>query len=115
MGGRAGSGNDLQSVGASGDRRRFGPVARVAASQRFGERVRGLRIAAGLTEDELGARCGAVGQAVSRIERGHPEPRLWQILQVCHGLDVAPDTLLGALVNSLEATAPAEDTGDCNA
>jgi DNA-binding XRE family transcriptional regulator len=111
---RDGSGNDDQSGGAAGDQRGFGRAARVAASQRFGERVRGLRIGAGLTEDELGARCGAVGQAISRIERGHPEPRLWQILQMCHGLDVTPDTLLGALVNSLGATAPAEDTGDCN-
>lgn len=104
---RDGSGND--------DQRRFGRAARAAASQRFGERVRGLRIAAGLTEDELGARCGAVGQAISRIELGHPEPRLWQILQMCHGLEVTPDTLLGALVNSLGATTPQEDTGDCNA
>jgi DNA-binding XRE family transcriptional regulator len=113
MAGRAGSGNDEKRVGSAGDRRRFGRAARVAASQRFGERVRGLRIAAGLTEDELGARCGTVGQAISRIERGHPEPRLWQILQVCHGLDVTPDTLLGALVSSLRATGPQEDTGDC--
>ncbi len=114
MGGRAGSGNDEQSVGAASDRRRFGPAARAATSQRFGERVRGLRIAAGLTEDELGARCGTVSRTISRIEQGHPEPRLWEILQLCHGLDVTPDTLLGALVNSLVATAPQEDTGDCS-
>src|ERR1700683_1115088 len=106
MGARDGSGNDEQSVAAAGDRRRFGPAARVTACQRFGERVRGLRIAAGLTEDELGARCGTDSQTISRIEQGHPEPRLWQILQVCHGLGVTSDTLLGALVNSLRATAP---------
>jgi len=54
MGARAASGNDEPSVGAAGDRRRFCPAARVTTSQRFGERVRGLRIAAGLTEGELG-------------------------------------------------------------
>jgi transcriptional regulator with XRE-family HTH domain len=71
--------------------------------------VRGLRIAAGLTEDELGARCGTVSRTISRIEQGHPEPRLWHIVQMCHGLEVTPDMLLGALVNSLAAQG---DTGD---
>ena len=101
---RAGSEGAERSGGAASDPRLFAPGARVAAAERFGTRVRELRMAAGLTEDELGGRCGTVSPMISRIERGHPEPHLWQIVQVCHGLDVTPDALLGDLVRSLRFT-----------
>jgi ribosome-binding protein aMBF1 (putative translation factor) len=79
------------------DRRLIGP-ARADLVRRFGERVREMRTAAGLSEDELGARSGTVSSAISKIERGRGEPRLWQIVQVCRGLDVTPDLLLSDLV-----------------
>jgi transcriptional regulator with XRE-family HTH domain len=60
-------------------------------------------MAAGLTPDELGARCGAVSQTISKIESGRLEPRVSQIVQMCRGLDVTPDTLLGELVGPRRA------------
>ena len=59
---------------AMGDPCFFGSEARVLLAQGFGVRVRELRVAAGLTPDELCARCGTVGSAISKIERGRPEP-----------------------------------------
>jgi transcriptional regulator with XRE-family HTH domain len=76
----------------------LGAAVRTELAVRFGERVRELRLLAGLSPDELGARCGTVSAVVSKIELGRPEPRLWQIVQLCRGLAVTPDTLLGELV-----------------
>jgi transcriptional regulator with XRE-family HTH domain len=66
----------------------------------FGMRVRQLRTAAKLSEDELAARCGFVNpRSVRRIEDGgRREPGLSAIVQLCWGLEVAPDRLLAALV-----------------
>jgi ribosome-binding protein aMBF1 (putative translation factor) len=88
------------------DRRLIGPAAHADLARRFGERVRELRTAAGLSEDELGARSGTVSSAISKIERGRGEPRLWQIVQVCRGLDATPDLLLSHLVRPPEANRP---------
>jgi DNA-binding XRE family transcriptional regulator len=85
-----------QKPGAAGVR--LGAAARAALAVRFGERVRDLRSIAELSPDELAARCGTVSATISKIERGRPEPRLWQIVQLCRGLAVTPDTLLGELV-----------------
>lgn len=81
------------------DRRLIGPKAPADLVRRFGERVRELRTAAGLSEDELGARSETVSSAISKIERGRGEPRLWQIVQVCRGLDATPNLLLSDLVH----------------
>jgi ribosome-binding protein aMBF1 (putative translation factor) len=84
--------------GVADQRRLIGPAAHADLARRFGERVRELRTAAGLSVGELGARCETTDSAISKIERGRSEPRLWQIVRVCRGLDVTPDMLLGDLV-----------------
>jgi transcriptional regulator with XRE-family HTH domain len=71
-------------------------MAQSAAARAFGERVRRLRVAAALSEDELARRCGLV--TISKIETGRREPRLSQILMLCDGLGVSPDTLMRDLV-----------------
>jgi transcriptional regulator with XRE-family HTH domain len=83
--------------GAAGDRL-GAAAARAVLAVRFGERVRDLRLIAELSPDELAARCETVSATVSKIERGRPEPRLWQIVPLCRGLGVTPDTLLSELV-----------------
>jgi transcriptional regulator with XRE-family HTH domain len=67
-------------------------IAQPATVRAFGERVRRLRITAALSEDELARRCGLV--TISKIETGRREPRLSQILMLCDGLGVPPDTLM---------------------
>ena len=86
------------------DERVLGPAERATLARQFGARVRELRMAAGLTPDELGARCGTVGQTISKIENGRLEPRVSQIVQICQGLDVTPKTLLGDLVRPRRAS-----------
>lgn len=71
-------------------------MAQSAAAQAFGERVRRLRVAAAWSEDELALQCGLA--AVNKIETGRREPRLSEILSLCKGLGVSPDTLMRDLL-----------------
>ena len=60
----------------------------------FGAKVRRLRDAAGLTQEQLGARCGMDLAAISRIERGLKDTQLSTIVRLAHALDVTPASLL---------------------
>ncbi|MBM6978382.1 MAG: helix-turn-helix transcriptional regulator [Actinomyces succiniciruminis] len=44
---------------------------------RFGERVRDLRLAAGLTQEQLAERWNSSAVTVSRIENGRMNPGVW--------------------------------------
>jgi len=64
----------------------------------FGERMRELRLAAGLSPSRLASRCGVSAETIRKAELGHlAEPGLVLILSVCNGLRVKPDSLLGEL------------------
>ena len=56
--------------------------------------MRRLRKAAGLTQEQLGERCNMGLSAVSRLERGHRNPRLETLVRLAHALEVPPATLL---------------------
>jgi transcriptional regulator with XRE-family HTH domain len=64
------------------------------AQAQFGATVRRLRTAAGLTQEQLGERCGMDLSAVSRLERGHRNPRLDTLVRLARALDVTPADLL---------------------
>ncbi len=78
-----------------------------AASERmmlmraFGEKLRQLRLEAGLTPGRLARRCRVVRDTLSKAEGGRIEPSrgliLILILILCDRLGVCPDTLLGGL------------------
>lgn len=68
-------------------------MARVA----FGRRMRDLRKARGISQDDLAYRTGVHPTAIGRMERGRREPRLTTILRVARGLDVRPGALLDDL------------------
>jgi transcriptional regulator with XRE-family HTH domain len=78
----------------------LGEIERQAMIIAFGRRVRQLRMRAGLSEDELAARCGFINpKRITQIERSAGrEPSLTAIVQLCWGLDVLPDILLAGLV-----------------
>ena len=59
--------------------------------QRFGDRIKELRLARGVTQDELSERVGVFRTYMSRIETGVANPTL---------------TLLQALADALEVTLP---------
>jgi transcriptional regulator with XRE-family HTH domain len=63
----------------------------------FGQRLRDLRAAHGVSQDELARRTGIHPTAIGRFERGDREPRLSSILRLARGLGVEP----GELVNGL--------------
>src|SRR5262244_1816345 len=60
----------------------------------FGQRLRHLRRARGLTLAELGARVGRAPSALSLLENGRREPKLSLIEALAKALSVAPDELL---------------------
>jgi DNA-binding CsgD family transcriptional regulator/DNA-binding XRE family transcriptional regulator len=64
----------------------------------FGERIRDLRIEAGLSEGDLAARCGVARSTIKKTELGRGEPRLSLILTLCDGLGVSPGVLMGDLL-----------------
>src|SRR5215475_15436652 len=60
----------------------------------FGQRLRHLRRAHGLTLADLGARVGRAPSALSLLENGRREPKLSLIEALAKALSVAPDELL---------------------
>ncbi len=60
----------------------------------FGQRLRHLRRAKGLTLDALGQRVGKAGSYLSLVENGHREARLSLIDALAGALEVAPAELL---------------------
>lgn len=66
-----------------------------AASVAFGQRLRELRAASGMSQDALAQATDIHPTAIGRMERGAREPRLTTILRLARGLGVPP----GELVN----------------
>lgn len=81
---------------------RIEPVDPRAASIAFGQRLRGLRVERGISQDGLARRTGVHPTAIGRLERGAREPRLTTILHLARGLSEQPGALLDDLVISAE-------------
>lgn len=64
----------------------------------FGRRVRKARGAAGISQEELGHRCGLHRTYISSLERGERNVGLLNILTVATVLEVEPAELLAGLV-----------------
>jgi transcriptional regulator with XRE-family HTH domain len=66
--------------------------------RKLGERIRRARLAAGLTQTELGQRIGyAAATAVSKLEHGMSGLDVLVFARICKALKVEPDTLLRGL------------------
>ena len=70
----------------------------LAVSVAFGQRLRELRTAHGVSQDQLARETGIHSTAVGRFEHGAREPRLRSILRLADGLGVKPGVLLDPLV-----------------
>jgi transcriptional regulator with XRE-family HTH domain len=66
----------------------------VQPEERFGANVRRLRTAAGLSQEQLGARAELHRTEISLLERAAREPRLSTIVRVARALRVRPAELL---------------------
>ena len=62
--------------------------------KRFGQRVRELRIAAGLSQEELAERAGLHRTYIGGIERGERNVGVLNLLQLARALKVRPGELL---------------------
>ena len=62
----------------------------------FGNRIRALRIAAAMTQEDLADRCGLFRTYMSRIETGQANPTLTMILLLADGLGVHVTALFDA-------------------
>jgi transcriptional regulator with XRE-family HTH domain len=63
-------------------------------TQRFGRRVRELRVKTGLSQEEFAARCGLDRTYMSGIERGKRNVSLRNIDAIARALDVSLSELL---------------------
>ena len=55
----------------------------------FGRRVRKARGAAGISQEELGHRCGLHRTYIGHVERGEVNPTLASIVRIADALDAA--------------------------
>jgi transcriptional regulator with XRE-family HTH domain len=69
----------------------------VQAQVQLGRNLRGRRVAAGWSQQELSDRCGLHLTEISRLENGHKNPRLDTIVKVADALGVAPGKLLAGV------------------
>jgi transcriptional regulator with XRE-family HTH domain len=63
----------------------------------FGQKLRQLRHAAGLTPDSLAHKSQVSPARISSAENGRKEPSLSLILKLCDGLELTPNELIGDL------------------
>lgn len=68
----------------------------ITLRQRFGERVRELRIAAGYSQEAFADRCGFARSYMSRVERGGANPSLDAVQVFADALGVQVATLFDA-------------------
>ncbi|BBH71174.1 hypothetical protein ACTI_78590 [Actinoplanes sp. OR16] len=82
----------------------------------FGNRLRSLRRASGLTIDQLAAASGVSGRAISDMERGHSRaPQVRTLAALAEGLGLPPDQLgeLSALAEDQRSRASSEGPRLC--
>ena len=72
-------------------------IRAVRREERFGQNLRRLRTAAGLSQEQLAERSGIHPTAVSRIERAVRDPRLKTILRLAKAVGVEPARLFDGI------------------
>jgi transcriptional regulator with XRE-family HTH domain len=66
----------------------------VELAARIGARVRELRVALALTQDDLSEKLGMTPEALGRLERGVALPSFPTFMRLCGALETTPDALL---------------------
>jgi transcriptional regulator with XRE-family HTH domain len=69
---------------------------------RFAENLRRVRVAAGVSQEELGRRCDLHRTEISLLERAGREPRLGTIAKLAGALGTSPQTLHEGIAWSVE-------------
>ena len=67
--------------------------------QRFGERIRAMRLALGLTQKQLGAAVGVSKQAIQNVEVGRRETTITRAIAIARVLNTTVEYLAGVTDN----------------
>ena len=88
---------------------------RPSPQRAFGDRIRELRAAAGLTQEDLSERCGLFRTYMSRIETGKANPTLTMIHALAESLGVDVTALFAPpaapIAKRVKAAAPRPSRG----
>src|SRR5215217_5526671 len=76
--------------------------------RRAGKRLRALREAAGLNQQELAAASGLTHENISRLERGDHSPQAATVVALAHALQVAPEQFVSREQTGLSLLTVAE-------
>lgn len=68
----------------------------------FGQALRGLRLAAGLSQEQLGLESGVQRNFISLIETGQNQPTISTIFKLAVALDIKPSHLMAATEKLLD-------------
>ena len=60
----------------------------------FGKKMKHLREALGLTQEDIAKRCGLNASAISHFESGRREPCLRNIVKICKAFGCSPNVLI---------------------
>lgn len=67
----------------------------------FGARLKRIRKAKDMTQEEMGMKCGACSGAVRAWEKGDRLPNAYYLREICMALHVSADYLLGIKSNGI--------------
>ena len=82
----------------------------ISPQRAFGNRIRELRAATGMTQEDLAERCGLFRTYMSRIETGKANPTLTMIHALAGSLGVPVPALFGAPPEPTTSTKPPRPT-----
>lgn len=62
--------------------------------QLFAENLRRYRKRRGLSQEQLGFKCGLHRTEISLLENSDRDPQLWTVVRLARALEITPSTLL---------------------
>lgn len=74
--------------------------------QLLGQAVRDRRLALGITQEDLAARCGMDRSFVGEVDRGHRHVSTLALVRLAVGLETTPGTLVDAAYLALREASP---------
>ena len=65
--------------------------------QALGKAIKQARQETNLTQEELATRANVSVRLLQKYEAGKPRPRYETLFQLCHALNISPDTLIAPM------------------
>ena len=74
----------------------------ITPQEAFRQALRGIRLAAGLSQEQLGLESGVQRNFISLIETGQNQPTITTIFKLATALDIKPSRMVAAAEKLLE-------------